>query len=60
MQSPGFENSKIKQFFSEWPDWWSTWLKWLGFIKYEDPINLKLLPYVVFFSLAVILLQNFK
>ena len=55
VQAPGWENSRINTFFSDWPDFWATWIKWLGFVKYEDPINLKLLPYVVFFSLAVIL-----
>ena len=60
VQSPGWENSRLHNFFDNWPDWWETWIRWLGFYKYEDPLNLKLLPYVIFFSLAVILQQNFK
>ena len=55
VQSPGWENSRLHNFFEHWPDWWGTWLRWLGFYKYDDPLNLKLLPYVIFFSLAVIL-----
>jgi len=60
VQSPDFETSKIKKFFDSWPDYMITWSKWLGFVKFEDPINLKLLPYVIFFSLAVILSENFR
>ena len=60
VHSPGWENSRLHNFFEHWPDWWGTWLRWLGFYKYDDPLNLKLLPYVIFFSLAVILQQNFK
>ena len=50
----------MKGFYDNWPTWWKTWVKWLGFKKFENPINLKLLPYVIFFSLAVALHQNFK
>jgi hypothetical protein len=32
----------------------------MGFEKYEDPIWVSLLPYVIFFSLAAILYDNFK
>ena len=60
VQAPGWETSHVKQFFDELPDWWITLVKWFGFVKFDDPINLKLLPYVVFFSLAVILSKNFK
>jgi hypothetical protein len=60
VQSPGFEDSKLKKFFDGWPSWTMTIVKWCGFVKFADPINLKLLPYVIFFSLAVILNTNFK
>ena len=60
VQSPGWENSRLHSFFKRWPSWWQTWIKWLGFVKFDDPINLKLLPYVILFSLAVILHVNFK
>lgn len=60
VQSPGFETSGIKEFFDAWPSWTMTIVKWCGFIKYDNPINLKLLPYVIFFSLAMILNKNFK
>ena len=50
----------MKKFFDSWPSYMITWCKWLGFVKFEDPINLKLLPYVIFFSLAVILSENFR
>ena len=60
VQSPDFTTSRVKKFFDSWPAWWLTLCHWFGFVKYEDPINLKLLPYVIFFSLAMILAKNFK
>ena len=60
VHTPDFDTSKVKNFFDSWPDWAVASWQWLGFEKFDDPINLKLLPYVVFFSLAVILAKNFK
>ena len=60
VHTPDFDTSNIKAFFDSWPDWAIAGWHWFGFEKYEDPINLKLLPYVIFFSLAVILAKNFQ
>lgn len=57
---PGYETGKLKEFFDSLPAFWLTWIKWLGFYKFDEPINLKLLPYVIYFSLSVILYSNFK
>ena len=59
VHTPDFKDSEIKKFFDSWPETLITWWHWLGFEKFDDPINLKLLPYVIFFSLAVILSKNF-
>lgn len=60
VHTPNFKDSNIKVFFDSWPTWAKTGWHWLGFEKFDDPINLKLLPYVIFFSLAVILSKNFN
>ena len=60
VQAPGYENSKTYTFFQSLPQFWKTFFKWMGFEKYEEPIWVSLLPYVIFFSLAAILYDNFK
>lgn len=55
VQAPGFNESKIHNYFENRDAWLLTLGRWAGFVKFDEPLNLKLLPYVVFFSLAVIL-----
>ena len=35
-------------------------MKWLGFYKYSNPIWVELAPYVIMFSLSILLHRNFK
>ena len=60
VQTPNFKESWIYTAFQKLPDIWTRWFKWAGFEKFDDPIWVHLLPYVVFFSLSVLLLKNFR
>ena len=60
VQTPNFEDSWLYKTVEKLPDVWTKWVRWAGFEKFDDPIWVHLLPYVVFFSLSVILLTNFR
>ena len=60
INTPNFEDSWIAKAIEKLDDIWIDWIKWAGFHKYDGPIWYHLLPYVVFFSLSVLLLKNFR
>lgn len=60
VNSPGHENSRLFKKYDGMSDSMKLAFKWLGFYPYQDPIWLELAPYVVLFSLSVLLNKNFK
>ena len=58
--APEVETSRLAKAYNNMHLFWKQLLVIFGLVKYEDPIWLYLLPYVIFFSLSVILLANIR
>ena len=55
-QSKGIDNSRLEDIYEDMTPFWKGMLVIYGLVKYNEPIWLHLLPYVVLFSLSFILL----
>ena len=60
VNSYGYDGSHLQEDFEGISDKWKSILKWFGFYTTDDPIWLQLAPYVILFSLSVLLHRNFK
>ena len=60
VNNPGYETSTFKEWYGNLSPEWYNFLRWIGLEKYDDPIWERIAPYVILFSLSILLHGTFK
>ena len=60
VNSPGSKGSHLESIFDDLSENTKIIINWVGLKKYDDPLWRHLSPYIILFSLAILLYKYFK